>query len=84
MKQVGEFFKVFEVGKTYGCDDRCFDPVTIVRRTDKTVWVVVNGNNRWSARIRRDDCGNEYIIDSTRPKWALLTWSSKWEEVMDD
>ena len=75
--------KVFEVGKSYECADIGFDPITIVRRTDKTVWVhnSYDPHHKWATRIKLDDCGNEYIVDTTAPKRyrSTLMWKSTFE-----
>jgi len=70
---------VFEVGKSYEANDPNYDPITITRRTDKTVWVD-NGRGQWSMRIRHDKDGNEIVTDSSvPPKWRdIFTYSSKW------
>lgn len=57
----------FEVGKHYGWADGRFDPIKVLGRTDKTIRVR-NATNQWRMRIRIDDDGNEYVVDSTAPK----------------
>ena len=54
----------FEVGKSYWSYDSGFTPITILKRTEKTVWVAVSETNRWMMRIRHDENGNEYVTDS--------------------
>lgn len=74
----------FEVGHSYYPYGSGYDPVTVERRTEKTIWVK-NGNpdsvgNRWMMRIKHDSDGNEIAVDSAvPPKWRLeFTYSSKW------
>ena len=69
----------FEVGKSYYAADSGYDPITIVRRTAKSV-LVNNGTNTWRMYIREDQDGNEYVCDSTAgPKWrGAFTYSAKW------
>ena len=71
---------VFEVGKSYEAYDTGYSPITILRRTDKTVWVT-NGSVQWKMRIRTDRSGNEIVTDSSvPPKWRdAFTYNSKWE-----
>lgn len=70
----------FEVGKQYECSDSGFDPITITKRTDKTVWVN-NGHAAWKMRIWLDENGDEFVTDSSVPKkWRnAFTYSAKWE-----
>lgn len=56
-------FARFEVGKKYYWVDSGYDPIEVVRRTEKTVWVN-NGNHTWATRIKRNVYGHEYIIDT--------------------
>lgn len=73
----------FEVGKQYEADDFGFDPITIIWRTKRYV-TVTNGQNTWRTIIRMDNKGNEYVMDTSRPKGYPLAWSAKWEvEEMD-
>ncbi|MBQ6483079.1 MAG: hypothetical protein IJI45_18390 [Anaerolineaceae bacterium] len=73
--------KAFVVGKKYLFSDSGFDPVEILRRTDKTVWVKC-GRAQWFMRIRHDEDGCEYVIDSSSSKRyrELLRCSAKWED----
>ena len=61
--------RVFEVGKSYEPYADEFDPITIIRRTDKMIWVD-NGQIQWKMRVRMDANGNEYAVDSSVP----LSW----------
>ena len=58
--------RVFEIGKQYRPYQAEFDPITVLRRTDKTIWVD-NGQTKWAMRIKRDENGNEYAVDSSVP-----------------
>ena len=71
--------EVFVVGKSYEAYDSGYDPITIKRRTDKTVWVE-NSSASWRMRIRHDKDGNEIVTDSSVPyKWRdAFTYSSRW------
>ena len=70
---------VFEVGSSYECADTGYDPIKILRRTEKTIWVT-NGGNPWAMRVRHDGSG-EYAIDSTAgKKWAdAFTYRACWK-----
>ena len=57
----------FEVGKSYEFSDPMWDPITVVRRTDKTIFVEA-GRAKWSMRVKRDDRGDEYVTDSSAPR----------------
>lgn len=72
--------KTFEVGKSYEPADRCFDPITILKRTPQTI-TVSNGSTAWRMRIRRFANGTEYAADSTIPKRHrdAGTYSAAWE-----
>ena len=58
--------KKFEVGKEYEAADVGFDPIKILRRTEKSIWVT-NGYATWVMRIRHTICGDEYAVDSSEP-----------------
>ena len=76
----------FEVGKSYSLADPCFDPFTVLSRTEKTI-KVTNGINTWRMRIRHEDDGEEWVRDSSmgdnskyslfisRPQWEDKTWN---------
>lgn len=57
----------FEVGKTYRWADSGFDPIKVLRRTEKTIWVT-NGGASWRMRIKHDEHGDEFVVDSSVPK----------------
>jgi hypothetical protein len=59
--------RVFKVGKEYEAYQREFGSITVLRRTDKTIWVT-NGSTHWSMRIKKTDDGSEYAVDSTVPR----------------
>ena len=59
----------FEVGRSYLPYGAEFDPIKIVRRTEKTIWCD-NGQCQWRMRVRHDADGNEYAVDScVPPRW---------------
>lgn len=70
---------VFEVGKVYEWYQRDYGTVKIVKRTPKCVWVT-NGINTWRMKLRTDEYGNEYVVDSTVPsRWRdAFTCSALW------
>lgn len=72
--------KTFEVGKSYEAADIGFDPITVIRRTPKTI-TVSNGSATWRMRIRAFANGIEYAIDSTLPPRHRDkgTYSAAWE-----
>lgn len=73
--------KVFEVGKEYYCADTGFDPIKILKRTQKMVFVE-NGSSKWRMRIRQDKDGNEYVVDSSTPvSWRDIFIYSAAKEV---
>lgn len=70
---------IFEVGKSYEANDPCYDPITVTRRTEKTIWVD-NGQSKWRMRVWHNANGDEMATDSSvPPKWRdAFTYSSKW------
>ena len=56
----------FKVGKMYFPYAAEFEPITVVRRTEKTIWVN-DTNTQWSMRVKTDQKGNEFVVDSTVP-----------------
>ena len=75
--------KKFEVGHYYECGDRGFDPIKVLRRTEKSIVVTSNGVHSWRMRIKIDEDGNEYVVDSKTPKSyrdiGVGMYSTKWE-----
>ena len=73
--------KFFEVGKMYGAADGSFDPIIILKRTDKTIVVHSPTGSSWRMKIRTDDEGNEFAYDSYVPvRWrSCVYYSSVWE-----
>lgn len=70
----------FEVGKSYFCyGGSGYDPIKILRRTAKTVWVDKDGV-KWKMRVRTGEDGNEYVTDSSVPlNWRdEFTYCAKW------
>ena len=64
---------VFEVGKSYYPQDRSYDPVEVIKRTEKSILVKRwFGGSTWWMRIKKDSNGNEMCIDSSVPKkWRI-------------
>lgn len=61
--------KQLEVGKSYRPADAGFDPITIIKRTNKCVFVRGSAGNEWRMTIRNDG-EREYVTDSCVPaKW---------------
>ena len=61
--------KRFEVGRSYEPNAREYDPITVLKRTEKTIWAT-NGDTNWMMRIKVDEDGNEFSTDSTVPvRW---------------
>ena len=56
----------FVVGESYYPYDRSFSPITVLKRTAKTIFVT-NGDSEWRMRIKTDRNGNEYATDSSVP-----------------
>ena len=59
--------KQFEVGKSYEANNPGFGSVKILKRTVKFV-TVTNGPVTWRMKIRVDEHGDEYVVDSSVPK----------------
>ena len=70
--------KRFEVGRSYRPYAFEFDPITVLRRTEKTIWVD-NGQTKWRMRVQQDADGNEFVVDSAVPKrWRdAFTYSAQ-------
>ena len=63
--------KRFEVGKAYNPMDCGYDPITILKRTDKTVWVRGGSGNEWRMLVRHNG-KSEFVTDSSVPrKWRF-------------
>lgn len=60
-------YTVFIVGKQYYPNDRSYDPITILRRTAKCVYVRGGSGNTWRMTVRLDNNGVEYVTDSCVP-----------------
>ena len=58
--------RTFQVGKAYRPYQTELDSMTVIRRTDKTIWCDTDGV-KWSMRIKKDEDGNEYAVDSSVP-----------------
>lgn len=73
------YFKAFEVGRVYEPNDRSYDPITVLSRTEKTI-TVTNGRSTWRMLVRHDEDGNEFVVDSSVPKnWrSAFTYKAKW------
>ena len=69
----------FEVGKKYEWYQREYGEIEVLRRTKKCV-VVTNGGSTWRMVIRKDEDGEEYVVDSSVPeKWRdSFTCCAKW------
>lgn len=72
----------FEVGKTYGANDSGIDSITIIKRTDKSIWFRNSLGNVVRQKIHIDENGDEYTTDSYVPeKWReAYTHRAKFEE----
>ena len=58
----------FVVGGEYYPADIGFDPVKVVRRTEKYIFVCGSSGNTWRMLVRIDEHGVEYARDSSYPK----------------
>ena len=60
----------FEVGKAYGANNSGIDSITIIKRTDKSIWFGNSSGNMVRQKIHIDENGDEYTTDSYVPeKW---------------
>lgn len=59
--------KQFSIGNEYFPNDDGFPPITILKRTEKSI-SAFNGTSKWMMRIRIDEHGNEYATDSSVPR----------------
>lgn len=66
----------FEAGRSYDWAERGFDPFTVLARTEKTI-TVCNGTNVWKMLVRTDDDGNEWVRDSSEPRYAQEMFISR-------
>ena len=73
--------KKFEVGKTYYPYQKEYGSIMILKRTEKTIWVRNDDEIEWQMRIKYDDFGNEFAVDSAvSKKWRdAFTYSSNRE-----
>lgn len=66
-KGVSAMPKVFEVGRRYEFAEIGLDPVTIMRKTEKSIWVKYYDGRTFMMRLRHDEYGNECFCDSKIP-----------------
>lgn len=71
----------FKVGSDYEWYQREYGEIEVIKRTDKTITVMNEEGNIWRMKIRTDNEGDEFVIDTTVPeRWReAFTCSSKWE-----
>ena len=74
----------FVVGKTYDAYQKEYGRITILKRTDKTIWVRNDPGLEWRMRVKVDGYGDEYAVDSVVPKkWQdAFTYSASDESEM--
>lgn len=72
--------KQFEVGHAYCSTDGDLIPITVIKRTEKSIRVMV-GPHKWLMRIHVDEDGNEFVTDSAvGQKWRdSFTYRAIWE-----
>ena len=64
--------KQFQVDHFYLANESSFGGVTVERRTNRTIFVVNHNGVRFRMRIKVDENGNEYAVDSSVPaKWRM-------------
>lgn len=70
--------KRFREDHFYFANDPGIDAITVEKRTKKMIFVVTPHGTRWRMRIRTDEDGNEYAVDSSvTPKWRFaLTYQA--------
>lgn len=75
--------KKFQVGCKYEPYATEFEPIEVVRRTEKTIWVKNEKSVEWRMRIKTDENGDEYAIDSTVPgRWReAFTYKAEYKVV---
>lgn len=75
--------KRFEVGKEYRFAESGADPIKVVRRTAKMIFVIRDGmTDPYHMKIHEDDdVDSEYVTDSYLPKryWGAYTSYAMWE-----
>ena len=71
---------VFQVGKSYEASDPGIDPIKILKRTDKMIYVD-NGQSKWKMKLRHDNRGDEMLTDSSVPSRYrdIYTYNARWE-----
>lgn len=78
---------LFEIGKEYRASDNGLDPIIILKRTDKTIWVAntFDRDTKWRMRIKKDSEGNEYVTDSMaleprtpKSEYNRFTYKAEW------
>ena len=70
----------FEVGKSYYPADHSFDPVKILKRTNKCVVVENWSGTVWRMLVRVNREGVEYVTDSCVPR----SWRNEFTYHADD
>ena len=70
---------VFEVGHLYEPAGVGFDPIEVIKKTEKTLFVR-NEGAKWKMKLRYDEQGNEYVQDRCCPKsyWCEFTYRPEW------
>ena len=72
----------FVVGECYEANEFGLDPIKVVKRTEKSVYVTnaFKEKKPWRMKIHKDDYGNEYVADSYTPKSHrdCATWQAKY------
>ena len=70
---------VFEVENSYRHNDSGYYDVLCVKRTEKSVWMQYNHGGVYRMKVRLDEAGNEWTVDTKIPKrhWDVLTIQSK-------
>lgn len=73
-------FARFEVRKKYDANDRSFDPITVVKRTAKCIFVENARGYVWRMTIKHDE-KSEFVVDSSFPCRAreMLTFRADHE-----
>ena len=67
----------FTEGRKYQAYDPSLSPITVVKRTEKTILVTNEFGYTWRMKVRTDSFGNEYAYDSRetdkwRTAWTFL------------